>query len=459
MGNEDKTSSSRQLHNISIGDELISVGIKVHNKSMKWQLPPSKSHAIRSLILASQSDSITTITGIADCGDDVTSMKECLIQLGVLIEHIDSSGQIIEMDVESDNSEFESLRIHGVGKNGFSKPDGLLNVGNSGTTLRLIALLCSRFSFTVTIDGDETLRNRDTEVLWDSIKQSGVDVSFLNLENRLPVKMKGPWFSKIIKQINLDVSKSSQPLSAWMIASSGLERMIEINRIGTSVSNRHWNLSLRMCNQYGSRIILDGSKVKLSPWNVELPKIVEIPKDASMASFAMLACSCLGHEVELIGWPNEEDSIGHEILKNKSKQLGFSWQNKKIKFIGTHSSIEVDITDSNDLITPLSVIMAIGGGGVIKGALHTSFKESNRILSTQSLLKSFGMNCQITNDGISIPGGQKPTAPNEIVDCFGDHRIFMSAYILASKVGANVRGKGLHKVADELFIERFESED
>ena len=100
MGNEDKTSSSRQLNNISIGDELISVGIKVPNKSMKWQLPPSKSHAIRSLILASQSDSITTITGIADCGDDVTSMKECLIQLGVLIEHIDSSGQIIEMDVE-----------------------------------------------------------------------------------------------------------------------------------------------------------------------------------------------------------------------------------------------------------------------------------------------------------------------------------------------------------------------
>ena len=456
MGNEDKTSSSSQLNNISIGGELISVGIKVPDKSIKWQLPPSKSHAIRSLIIASQSDNVTTITGITDSGDDVNSMKECLIQLGVLIEHIDSSGQIVEMNNEINNSDIESLRIHGVGKNGFSKPDGFLNVGNSGTTLRLIALLCSRFSFTVTIDGDETLRNRDTKVLWDSIKQSGVDVSFINIENRLPVKMKGPWFSNSTNEINLDVSKSSQPLSAWMIASSGLERMIEINRIGESVSNRHWDLSLRMCNQYGSKITIDGNKVKLTPWDVELPEVIEVPKDASMASFALLACSCLGHEVEIIGWPNEEDSIGHEILKNKSKQLGFEWVDEKIKLSSKSSSIEIDITDSNDLITPLSVIMAIGGGGVITGALHTSFKESNRILSTQSLLKSFGMNCQVTNDGISIVGGQKPAAPTEIVDCFGDHRIFMSAYILASKVGANIRGKGLHKIADELFIQRFE---
>ena len=332
-----------------------------------------------------------------------------------------------------------------------------MNVGNSGTTLRLIALLCSRFSFTVTIDGDETLRNRDTEVLWDSIKQSGVDVSFINIENRLPVKMKGPWFSNSINEINLDVSRSSQPLSAWMIASSGLERTIEINRMGESVSNRHWDLSFRMCSKYGSKIAIDGNKVKLSPWDVELPEVIEVPKDASMASFALLACSCLGHEVEIIGWPNEEDSIGHEILKNKSKELGFSWVGGEIKLTSKSSSIELDITDSNDLITPLSVIMAIGGGGVITGALHTSFKESNRILSTQSLLKSFGMNCQVTNDGISILGGQKPIAPTEIVDCFGDHRIFMSAYILASKVGADIRGKDLHKIADELFIQRFEN--
>ena len=173
-----------------------------------------------------------------------------------------------------------------------------------------------------------------------------------------------------------------------------------------------------------------------------------------MASFAMLASSCLNHEVELIGWPDKEDSIGHEILKSESSSLGISWVKGTLASDERTHSIEVDITNCNDLITPLSVMMAIGGGGVITGASHASFKESNRIRSTQLLLQSFGMDCVINSDGITIQGNQKPSTPDAIIDSFGDHRIFMSAYILACKVGAKIRGRGLHLIADELFIDR-----
>ena len=454
MGNEDNTSSSNLLNEISVGDLVISVPISKDKKIVNWQLPPSKSHAIRTLILASQSDDITTISGIANSGEDVNSMKNCLIQLGVTINDLDSDGQIINTEDGIKSNEIPSFRVHGVGRNGFSRPKDKLNVGNSGTTLRLIAMLCSRFPFTVLIDGDETLRSRDTQVLWNSIEQSGVNISFLDKSNRLPVKMTGPWFSKPIDKIQLDVSKSSQPLSAWILASSGLEQEVDIERFGTPVSNRHWELSYQMCKQSGSKIELNGPIIKLSPWKVNLPEEVEVPKDASMASFAMLASLCLGYEINLIGWPGKEDSIGHEILEVISSKLGLSWKDGIIKTHYKHSSIEVDITNSNDLITPLSIMMAISGGGIISGASHTSFKESNRLISTQSLLHCFGMSCTITEDGLSIPGGQSPKSPKEIVDSYGDHRIFMSAFILASKVGAEIRGEGLHMIADELFIER-----
>ena len=95
MGNEDVTSSSNHFQGASIGREVITVGISDGKKSLKWQLPPSKSHAIRALFLASQVEKITTISGVANCGKDVKSMKSCLIQLGVKIESIDSNGQII----------------------------------------------------------------------------------------------------------------------------------------------------------------------------------------------------------------------------------------------------------------------------------------------------------------------------------------------------------------------------
>jgi 5-enolpyruvylshikimate-3-phosphate synthase len=67
------------------------------------------------------------------------------------------------------------------------------------------------------------------------------------------------------------------------------------------------------------------------------------------------------------------------------------------------------------------------------------------------------MNCEINGNGISIPGNQKPSKPTEIVESFGDHRIFMSAYILACKVGAKIRGFGLNMIADEFFTDRLSS--
>ena len=64
------------------------------------------------------------------------------------------------------------------------------------------------------------------------------------------------------------------------------------------------------------------------------------------------------------------------------------------------------------------------------------------------------MDCVINSDGITIQGNQEPSTPDVIIDSFGDHRIFMSAYILACKVGSKIRGRGLHLIADELFIDR-----
>ena len=89
MGNEDITSSSNDLQSSSVGSGVINVDVHEKGKSIKWQLPPSKSHAIRALILAAQAENVTIISGVANCGNDVNSMKNCLIQLGVEIDYLD----------------------------------------------------------------------------------------------------------------------------------------------------------------------------------------------------------------------------------------------------------------------------------------------------------------------------------------------------------------------------------
>ena len=113
--------------------------------------------------------------------------------------------------------------------------------------------------------------------------------------------------------------------------------------------------------------------------------------------------------------------------------------------------------DSNDLITPLSAILALGDGGQITGAKHATYKESNRILRTRDLLEQCSIKSEITDDGLIIEGGQLPKEPVELVRTYGDHRIQMTAVILASMCGGVVEGSNLHEVAWPSFIKQLES--
>ena len=453
----DQDGSPNNLKSIPNSIKVRSLSTK---KTISWDLPPSKSHAIRTLLLASQSQNTTEITGIKNSGHDVNSMKNCLIELGVKMEKIDLNGKKSPLGKELIGEEIYSIIVHGVGIHGFKKPEGKLDVGNSGTTLRLISILCARFDFEVIIDGDLSIRKRDTKSLWDSMTNTGVKVSFLQEDFRLPVIINGPWFNEVnIRTLTLDVSKSSQPLSAWILSSAALEHQLVIEFEGSPVSNRHWRLSLDMCNSSGAEITFDENRLEINPWNLDLKPKIEIPKDASMASFAMLAASCLDASVDMSGWPKKEDCIGHEILFDISESIGIKWHRNHLTKSHDSVSIEVDITNCNDIITPLSLMLGFASGGRITGALHTSFKESNRLKSTKRLFEFFGMKCELLDDCLFIPGNQEPMIPDRLVETFGDHRIFMSAYILACSVGANIDGNGLQKIADEKFIERFSKQN
>ena len=97
---------------------------------------------------------------------------------------------------------------------------------------------------------------------------------------------------------------------------------------------------------------------------------------------------------------------------------------------------------------------SLSGGGRLRGAAHAKHKESNRILSTKTLLNAFGLTANIEEDGLSIEGGQTLSMPDSLVDTYGDHRIQMTAVLLATQTGATVEGPRLHRIADPEFLTR-----
>ena len=133
---------------------------------------------------------------------------------------------------------------------------------------------------------------------------------------------------------------------------------------------------------------------------------------------------------------DSKDCIGSEVLF----ELDLSVYN------------DVDLRDANDLISPLSAAMAIGGGGRIYGASHAQYKESPRISSTVKLLTAFGLKATMHEEGLEISGGQKPSPPSQLVSTYDDHRMQMTAVILATKTGGIIDGSKLHLVSDPEFL-------
>ena len=117
-------------------------------ESMTWKLPPSKSHAIRWLALAAQSNQPLRLHNMAAAGQDIVSMRRCLRQLGVRITDLDASGHPIPVESNHDDQPpigTVSWDVVGAGPHGLRAPVSVLHAGNSGTALRILMAMCARF--------------------------------------------------------------------------------------------------------------------------------------------------------------------------------------------------------------------------------------------------------------------------------------------------------------------------
>ena len=363
------------------GSDLLDIGPSILSGMLK--LPPSKSHSMRWLTLASMDKSPTRIE-MWEVGEDVQAMIDCLTKLGIVWDgSVMTGGE-------------------------FKPPTDVLDCKNSGTALRFLIAQSATCDFPITLDGDASLRARSSLQLIESL---GINVEHYSNDSEYPLKLKGPFDAK---SVLIDVTKTSQFHSALMLMAPRTNGFT-ITTKGDAVSRKHSELTWYLCQKTGA--IKPGN-----PWIVKCPDVV-IPSDASMMAFAKLA----GLGVE--NGPDASETIGHDL------------ENKFLR-------------DSNDLITPMTAWLALGEGGTISGAKHAAFKESNRITKTAELLSKFGITSTINEDGITVPGSQQPIRPKGIVETYGDHRIQMTAILLASKCGGMIEGANLHKVAWPSFLEQ-----
>ena len=343
-------------------------------------------------------------------------MADCVEEMGASIER-----------------EVGQWKIRG-GEGVLIPPKANLDCGNSATAAKILSFLVACFDSPVVIDGDSSLRRRDFTQLTKSLEDLGCKVS----SDRLPLEITGPITGG---RTRIDESLSSQTLTGIILASAGLQKQIEVSLYGDAVSRWYRDLTIEICNDCGWSGTLEEEMI-LSNWKVKTPKKVEIPPEISL--FPLSVLFDLLHGTRSLD--QDLTNFQSPVLEATSDAL-------------SSEKDEVDLRDSSDIIAPCAAIMALGTGGEILGAPHARGKESDRILSTVRLLSSFGMEANETDTGLKIPGGQLPRSPKKVFDCELDHRLAMTAGVLATKVGADLSGYEICDVTHPGFFEMIMAND
>ncbi|QIL46559.1 3-phosphoshikimate 1-carboxyvinyltransferase [Vagococcus coleopterorum] len=393
--------------------------LKIASKGLKgeFSVPGDKSISHRSVMLASLATGETQIEGFL-AGEDCLATIEMFRELGVVIEIVDQKVKVI-----SD------------GHRKFSRPAQPIDVGNSGTTMRLGLGILASLPYETTITGDSSLVKRPMERVMGPLREMGATVSGANGTEYAPINTVG---TSDLKGIDYTMPvASAQVKSAILLA--GLFAQGE-TVVREQVKSR--NHTEEMLKQFGVDVKNAGTSITIKGQQpLKTPGGLNIPGDISSAAFFMVAAviipnSCV--KITNVGL-NETRTGIIDVLKAMGAKITVEVTDS-IGQIGTVTVSSSDlhgITISGEIIPrlidelPIIALLATQATGqtVIADAEELKHKETNRIDVTASELRKLGADIQTTSDGLIIKGKTELTARK--VSSHGDHRIGMTLAIAA----------------------------
>jgi 3-phosphoshikimate 1-carboxyvinyltransferase len=383
-------------------------------------MPPDKSIAHRSAMFASIANGTSIIRNYSSAADPQTTLS-CFRQLGVEI-----------------SQEGDVVTVHGVGRDGLCNPETPIDCGNSGTTVRLLSGILAGAGIEATLIGDESLSSRPMKRVLGPLSEMGLRYEARD-QNFLPVHLLAPENGSIIAiRYKLPIP-SAQVKSCILLAGLYTESPTMVEESIISRDHTERLLKLDVSETDGVRIISTSRNTAIPLQNYA------VPGDFSAAAFWLVAASIypnseitlqnvginptrtaalhilkrMGADIQLI---NEQSEIGEPVadIVIRSSELKAT------------TILPEEVPNCIDELPILSVAMAFANGvSEFKGAEELRHKESDRLAAVAAILREAGVKFYEQNDGLKIFGnpGFKPIGGT--YESLHDHRIAMSAAILA----------------------------
>ncbi len=375
------------------------------------RLPGDKSISHRALMIAALAEGVTEIENLSPAAD-VKSTLACLQKLGAKFEFKNGAACVF-----------------GKGLFGFSSPKEILNVGNSGTTIRLLSGLLAGQPFETTLTGDASIRRRPMTRIVQPLRQMGAQIYAEN-DAFAPLTIRGGKLSPI--SYSLPVA-SAQVKSCVLLA--GLFAEGETRVVEPFPTRDHTE---RLLQNFGATIGKDGATISIAGPAKLTAQHVFVPGDLSSAAFLIAAAILTGGSritIENVGVNPTRRALLSLLMEMGAEIDIINFANINNEFfadVAAKSSALRGIKIGGDLVPqiideiPILAVLATQAEGVteISGAGELRVKESDRLTALHSNLQKMGAEVLEKEDGLVIHGPVR--LRGAAIDSFNDHRIAMA---------------------------------
>lgn len=391
--------------------ELIALQPTLNGLKGNIEIPGDKSISHRSVMFGSIAKGVTRVTNFLP-GDDCLSTISCFRKLGVVIEENE-----------------DGLTIYGNGFEGLKEPNEILDVGNSGTTIRLLLGILAGRPFFSSLIGDHSIGKRPMTRVTEPLRTMGAKIDGRKNGEFTPLSIRGGQLNPIHYEMPV---ASAQVKSALILA--GLQAEGETTIIEKAESRDHTE---RMIRKFGGEVEKDNRMIRVKGGQKLIASDVLVPGDISSAAFFLVAGAIVPNSEILlknVGLNPTRTGI-IEIMNQMGANLEIhnnaadSFEPAGDITIKTSSLrgtvIEGDVIPRLIDEIPIIALLATQAEGttIIKDAAELKVKETNRIDTVVQELTKLGASIEATDDGMIIHGGT--TLTGGIVSSHGDHRIGM----------------------------------
>ena len=392
--------------------------LQVGKSSLNGQvlIPGSKSHTIRAIAIAAMADGKSVIENPL-ISSDALSAVACYTALGAKIDTSDDSRWAIE----------------GCGRN-VTAPDSVIDVGNSGTTLRLAmasAALLKQGS--VTLTGDDQIQSRPVQPLIDSLNALGGKASSVKSNGKAPVEISGP----LIGGKTTLECVTSQYLSSLLLACPLAQNDTQIDvtllnepdYVQITLDWLGWQ-DIEFENQDMKKFIVKGNQ-RYSNFTKT------IPADFSSATFFLCAAAIVpGSDVTIIGLDfsdSQPDKAVAQYLKDMNADITIADDFVRVKYSPNLKGIKIDMNKTPDALPAMAVAACFAKGTTkLVNVAQARVKETDRIDCMAKELEKLGLGVDQTPDSLIIE--PRRIVPNKL-NGHHDHRIVMALSLAGMVVG------------------------